>query len=158
MLPFICMSLGSAGGGWIADIVCRRFGRWWGRCGVAAFGMMGAGLLMAAGSQVSSAAAATVILAMGAGSLYIAQSAYFALSADMGKGSAGSLSGFMNMGAQMGGALTAMTTPAIAASFGWTAAFLTSATFCVLGGALWLAINPNHSLSPCQQPPEIPNC
>jgi ACS family glucarate transporter-like MFS transporter len=158
MVPFVCMSLGSAGGGWIADVVCRRFGRRWGRCGVAAGGMMGAGLLMAAASQVSSAAAATAILALGAGSLYIAQSAYFALSADMGKGSAGSLSGFMNMGAQMGGALTAMTTPAIAAAFGWTAAFLTSATFCVVGGALWLAINPNHTLSPCQQPPQIPNC
>ena len=53
MLPFIAMSLGSAAGGWIADAVCRRFGRWWGRCGVAAFGMVGAGVFMAAGSQVS---------------------------------------------------------------------------------------------------------
>ncbi len=153
MVPFVCMSLGSAGGGWIADVVCRRFGRRWGRCGVAAGGMMGAGLLMAAASQVSSAAAATAILALGAGSLYIAQSAYFALSADMGKGSAGSLSGFMNMGAQAGSALTAVTTPAIAAHFSWTVSFLTSAAFCVIGGALWLLINPNCSLTPNEPRP-----
>ena len=148
MLPFIAMSLGSAAGGWIADIVCRRFGRWWGRCGVAAFGMMIAGGFMAAGSQVSTAAAASAVLAAGAGSLYLAQSAYWALSADLGKGSSGSLSGFINMAAQAGGALTAVTTPAIAAHYGWTASFLTSAAFCVIGGALWLVVNPNRPLTP----------
>lgn len=148
MLPFVCMSAGSAGGGWLADLVCRRFGRRWGRCGVASCGMIGAGILIAFGSQTSSTAAATVMLALGAGSHYIAQSAYFALSADWGKGSAGSLSGFMNMGAQMGSAMTAMTTPAIAAHYGWTTAFLTAAAFCIVSGALWLFINPNQSLSP----------
>ncbi len=148
MLPFIAMAVGSALGGWIADAVCRRLGRRWGRCGVAAFGMVGAGAFMAAGSQLSTAAAASAILALGAGSLYLAQSSYFALSADFGKGSAGSLSGFMNMGAQAGGAVTAVTTPAIAAHFGWTVSFLTSAAFCAVGGILWLFINPNCSLPP----------
>ena len=110
--------------------------------------MVGAGAFMAAGSQVSTAAAASAILALGAGSLYLAQSSYFALSADFGKGSAGTLSGFMNMGAQAGSAVTAVTTPAIAAHFGWTASFLTSAAFCAVGGILWLFINPNCSLAP----------
>ena len=156
MLPFIAMALGSATGGWIADVVCRRFGRWWGRCGVAALGMVGAGLFMAAGSQVSTAAAASVILAAGAGSLYLAQSAYWALSADFGKGSSGTLSGFINMAAQAGGAVTAITTPAIAAHYSWTASFLTSAAFCVLGGALWLMVNPNRSLTPaCKRSADV---
>jgi MFS transporter, ACS family, glucarate transporter len=146
MLPFIAMSLGSAFGGWLADSVCRRFGRWWGRCGVAAFGMIGAGLFVGVGSQVSTAGMATVILASGAGSLYLAQSAYFALSADLGQGSSGSLSGFVNMAAQAGAAVTAITTPAIAARYGWTASFLTAAAFCVLGGLLWLTVNPNRPL------------
>jgi ACS family glucarate transporter-like MFS transporter len=112
--------------------------------------MMGAGIFMAAGSQVSTAAAASAVLAAGAGSLYLAQSAYWALSADLGEGSSGSLSGFMNMGAQAGGALTAVSTPAIAAHYGWTASFLTAAAFCALGGILWLAVNPNRSLAPLQ--------
>jgi ACS family glucarate transporter-like MFS transporter len=154
MLPFIAMTAGSIGGGWIADIVCRRFGRWWGRIGVSSIGMVGAGVFMAAGSHLSTGAATSVILAMGVGSIYLAQSAYFALSADFGKGSAGSLSGFMNMLCQMGAAITSMTTPAIAAHYGWTAAFLTSAVFCVLGGVLWLFINPDASLTP-SEPAEI---
>ncbi len=143
MLPFLLMSLGSASGGWIADRVCRRLGRKWGRCGVAATGMIASGAFMAAGSHLASVAATSVILALGAGSLYIAQSSYFALSADFGKGSSGSLSGFMNMGAQAGSAVTAITTQAIAAHYGWTSAYLTSAAFCVAGGVLWLLINPD---------------
>jgi ACS family glucarate transporter-like MFS transporter len=146
MLPFMAMSLGSVVGGAIADGVCRRFGRWWGRCGVAALGLVGASLFLVAALRVSTAAAACVILAAGAGSLYLAQSAYWALSADFGKGSAGSLSGLMNMGAQLGIAVTAITTPLIAAHYGWTASFLTAAAFCVFGGALLLVINPNRSL------------
>jgi ACS family glucarate transporter-like MFS transporter len=148
MLPFIAMSLGSAFGGWLADVVCRHCGRWWGRCGVAAFGMIGAGICMAAGSHIASAALASALLAAGAGCLYIAQSAYWALSADLGKGSSGTLSGFINMAAQLGSAVTAITTPLIAAQYSWTASFLTSAAFCVAGGALWLVVNPNRSLSP----------
>ena len=84
MLPFLAMSIGSAVGGWIADIVSRHFGRRWGRCGVAAFGMVGAGIFIAAALRVSTAPAASIILAAGAGSLYLAQSAYWALSADIG--------------------------------------------------------------------------
>lgn len=147
MLPFLAMSLGSAIGGWIADIISRRFGRGWGRCGVAGIGMVGAGMFIAAALHVSTAAAASAILALGAGSLYFAQSAYWALSADYGKGSAGSLSGFMNMVGQGGGAVAAITTPLIAAHFGWTISFLTAAGLCVIGAALWLVINPNRTLT-----------
>ena len=148
MLPFIAMAVGAVFGGWLADVVCRHYGRWWGRCGVAACGLMGAGICMASGSNISSAAVASTVLAAGAGSLYISQSAYWALSADLGKGSSGTLSGFMNMVGIAGNALTAITTPAIAAHYGWTASFLTSAAFCVIGGTLWLVINPNRSLAP----------
>jgi ACS family glucarate transporter-like MFS transporter len=152
-LPFLAMALGSAGGGWLADVVCKRFGRWWGRCGVAALGMVGASLLLALALHVSTAAAASVILAAGAGSLYLATSAYWALSADFGKGSAGSLSGLMNMGAQTGVSVAAISTPLIAAHYGWPASFLTGATLCLLGAALWLVINPNCNLTPSEPRP-----
>ena len=114
---------------------------------MAAIGMVGAAIFFAAALRVSTAAAASIILAAGAGSLYLAQSAYWALSADYGKGSAGSLSGFMNMVGQAGGAVAAITTPLIAAHFGWTISFMTAAGLCVIGAALWLVINPNRTLT-----------
>jgi MFS transporter, ACS family, glucarate transporter len=109
-----------------------------------------AGVFIAVALRASTATAASVILAAGAGSLYISQSAYWALSADFGKGSAGSLSGFMNMGAQAGGSVAALITPLIAMHFGWTAAFLTAAALCITGAALWLAVDPDCSLTPAE--------
>jgi len=148
MLPFVAMSVGSGVGGGIADAICRRFGRWWGRCGLAAFGLGGAAIFVALGAQAGSPLTASIILAGGAGSVYLSQSAYWALSADLGGRSSGSLSGFINMGAQVGSVVTAIVTPALARHFGWTSPFLAAATLCALGGAAWLTVNPDKSLHP----------
>ena len=68
------------------------------------------------------------------------------MSADVGGAFSGSVSGFMNMGAQLGGAVTASLTPAIASRYVWTASFLVAAGLSVLGSLAWLAVNPNRSL------------
>src|SRR5262249_6227973 len=138
MLPFIAMSVCSAFGGLASDIVSRRWGRKWGRCGVAAFGLGLASVFVAFGSTVHSPAAASVVLAGGAGALYLSQSSYWALSADLGQGSAGAVSGMMNMGAQTGSAVTAALTPVIASRVGWTSSFLIAAGFCAVGAVIWL--------------------
>jgi ACS family glucarate transporter-like MFS transporter len=147
MLPFIAMSVCSGLGGLISDAVCRRSGRRWGRCGVAAAGLGLAAVFVGFGSRANSAATASVILAGGAGALYIAQSAYWALSADLGGRSAGALSGFMNMGAQSASAVSATLTPWVAERFGWTASFYIAAGMCALGALAWLFVNPDRSLA-----------
>ena len=62
---------------------------------------------------------AAVVLACGAGVLYIAQSGYWAVAADISGEYVGVVSGMMNMGGQIGGACTASLTPLLAAHFGW---------------------------------------
>ena len=52
----------------------------------------------------------------------------------------------MNMGGQIGGAITAILTPMIAQSFGWTASFITAALLCLMGSILWLFVNPSVRL------------
>jgi ACS family glucarate transporter-like MFS transporter len=69
------------------------------------------------------------------------------VSADIGGKSAGSVSGFMNMGGQIGGAVTASLTPAIANSFGWTTSFLVTAGLCALGSVAWLVVHPEGKTS-----------
>jgi ACS family glucarate transporter-like MFS transporter len=140
MLPFIAMSIGSVLGGVLSDQVTKRFGKRMGRCGVAVVGIGLCAIFIAIGTQAASAEIASVILAGGAGALYLAQSSFWSVSAELGGNSAGSVSGFMNMGAQIGGAVTASLTPAIAAQFGWTAAFLVAAVLCVLGSLAWVGI------------------
>jgi ACS family glucarate transporter-like MFS transporter len=118
-----------------------------GRCGVAAFGMTAAGIFIAFGSQVHSARLASVVLAGGAGALYLSQSSFWSLTADIAGGSAGSVSGFMNTGAQIGGAVTGSLTPWIAVRYGWTASFLVAAALCLLGAVSWVAVDPRNTLT-----------
>jgi 4-hydroxy-tetrahydrodipicolinate synthase len=85
-----------------------------GRCGVAIFGLMLAAVFLAVATQVESARVASIVLAGGAGAIYLAQSAFWAVTADIADRSAGTVSGLMNMGGQIGGAVTASLTPWIA--------------------------------------------
>jgi ACS family glucarate transporter-like MFS transporter len=144
MLPFIAMALGSPLGGWISDRLTKRRGKRIGRCWVAAVGIGLSAIFIALGTQVQSAQLATIILAGGAGALYLSQSSFWSISADIGGKSAGSVSGFMNMGGQFGGALTASLTPAIANHLGWNASFLVAAALCACGALAWLAVRPEE--------------
>lgn len=99
-------------------------------------------MFLAFGTQVATAKLACVVLAGGAGALYFSQSCYWSVSADIGKRSAGSVSGVMNMGGQIGGAITATLTPLIANHFGWTASFLVAAGLSAAGAVAWLFVKP----------------
>ncbi len=147
MLPFIAMATASSVGGWIADKLTRRYGKRVGRCGLALFGLALAGVFLALATQVESARVASIVLAGGAGALYLSQSAFWAVTADVAGSSAGTASGLMNMGGQIGGAVTASLTPLIADQFGWTASFLTAAALCVIGALAWIPVNPDKPIA-----------
>jgi MFS transporter, ACS family, glucarate transporter len=145
-LPFLAMALGCAVGGLVADFLTKRAGRRAGRCGVAVVGLGLTGIFLACGSIVDNAPLASVILAGGAGALYLSQSSFWAITADIGGPFSGSVSGFMNMGGQLGGAVTASLTPFIAVHFGWTTSFLVAAALAFLSSAAWLIVDPDRPL------------
>jgi ACS family glucarate transporter-like MFS transporter len=151
MLPFLAMLVCCLLGGTLNDRLTKAFGPRLGRCGLAAFAMAVAGIFIAFGSQVHSSQLASVVLAGGAGALYLSQSSFWSLTADIAGGSAGSVSGFMNMGGQIGGAVTGSLTPWIALRYGWTASFLVAAALCLLGAVSWLAVNPLKTLTDQQE-------
>jgi ACS family glucarate transporter-like MFS transporter len=147
MLPFLAMLVCCLVGGSINDRLTKSRGPRVGRCVLAAFSMGLAAAFIAFGSQVQGVRLASVVLAGGAGALYLSQSSFWSVTADIAGGSAGSVSGFMNMGGQIGGALTGSLTPWIAAQYGWTASFLVAAALCLFGGLCWLAVDPSRSLT-----------
>src|SRR5260370_25848032 len=91
----------------------------------------------------------SVVLAGGGGALCLAQRAFWSVSSGIAGHSAGSVSGVMNMGNQIGGAVTASLTPVIAKHFGWGASFVVAAALCVVGSLLWLGVDPAKELA-CQ--------
>jgi ACS family glucarate transporter-like MFS transporter len=130
-----------------SDRLTRRYGPRLGRCVLASVVILGTAFFLAFGSKVENARLASVVLAGGAGSLYLAQSSFWSITADIAGRSSGSVSGLMNMGGQIGGAITAQLTPWIAERFGWTASFMVAAALCVLGAGMWLLVDPQRSLA-----------
>jgi ACS family glucarate transporter-like MFS transporter len=146
MLPFLAMAACCLIGGSISDVLTKRQGPRVGRCMVAACSIALAGIFLVLGSEASSARLASVVLAGGAGALYLSQSSFWSVTADLAGSSSGTVSGFMNMGAQIGGAVTASLTPWIAGRFGWTASFLVAAALCCVGTAAWIFVDPRQRL------------
>jgi MFS transporter, ACS family, glucarate transporter len=146
MLPFLCMTIFSLAGGWCSDRLTRRFGLRTGRCYLASLSMLFTAAFLVFGSQVGSRTLAGIILAGGAGALYMSQSSFWSVSIDIAGASSGVFSSFVNMGGQFGGALTASLTPWIAEHFGWTSSFAAAAAMAVLGSLCWLVVHPERAL------------
>lgn len=146
MLPFLCMTFGCLLGGVINDRVSARYGLYWGRSGLGVVSFILTGIFLASGSMVDNAPLAVLILAGGAGAIYPSQSSFWSVTADIAGPHSGVVSGFMNMGCQIGGALTSTLTPMIAAQFGWTAAFIAGSAVVLAGVLAWVIVDPNRLL------------
>jgi ACS family glucarate transporter-like MFS transporter len=145
-LPPVAIVVCSLCGGAISDALSKAYGKRIGRCGLAGFALVLAAAILVLGSHVASAPLASIVLSGGVGALYLAQSSYWSVIADIAGNNAGVASGFMNMGGQLGGALTASVTPVIARHYGWTSSFLVAAIFSGVGGFVWLLVEPSRLL------------
>jgi ACS family glucarate transporter-like MFS transporter len=148
MIPFIAMTVCCLAGGLISDALSKKLGLRRGRCGIAVVSFLLTAIFLVIGSHVRGPYAASIILAGGAGALYLSQSSFWAVSADIAGARSGVISGVMNMGCQIGGAVTASLTPYIAGRIGWSAAFVFAAVLAAVGGALWLLVDPSRPLAP----------
>ena len=146
MFPFLAMTAFCVAGGMLGDWIASHHGLRAGRCGPGFFSLLAAAGLLILGSRVSSAPFAAMTLAAGAGALYISQSSYWSVTADIAGQHAGVVSAVMNMGAQIGGAVTASLTPWIAQHFGWTSSFLAAALLGFAGAIAWLGVDPETTL------------
>jgi len=146
MLPFLLMTVCCLAGGVLSDRLTKRHGLRVGRCGLAAVAMLIAALSLVTGSQVSSPRLAGFILAAGAGTLYLSQSSFWSVSVDIAGRSSGVFSSMVNMGGQIGGALTASLTPWIAQRYGWTTSFAVSGVLALIGAICWLTVHPEQPI------------
>jgi ACS family glucarate transporter-like MFS transporter len=147
MLPFLSMTIGCLAGGVISDRITKTYGLRVGRCGLASVAFFFTSIFLVLGSRVQSPQLAGVILAGGAGALYVSQSSFWSVSADIAGRSSGVFSSMVNMGAQVGGAVTASLTPWVAQRFGWTTSFAIAAALAVVGAVLWMTVHPERPLS-----------
>jgi MFS transporter, ACS family, glucarate transporter len=147
------MTLGSLSGGVASDWLAHHYSARIGRCWLPAVAQAFTAVLLVVGSHVARAQTASLVLACGAGALYVSQSCFWSVTADFAGEHAGVASGMMNMGAQVGGAVTASLTPLIALHFGWNASFLTAALLAAGGTIAWLTVDPDKRLAALEESP-----
>jgi ACS family glucarate transporter-like MFS transporter len=147
MFPFIAMTLGSLTGGVVSDWLSRTAGSRIGRCFLPACALGSTAVLLLAGSQSHSAQTASLILACGAGALYLSQSCYWSVATDIAGKQAAVVAAVVNMGGQLGGAVTASLTPLIAMHLGWNVSFFAAAALAALGAIAWLTVDPHTRLA-----------
>jgi len=147
-LPFIAMAITSPLGGAISDKLVARYGQRVGRCVMPLIGLVLTAIFLVLGARSAQPRIAGIVLAGGAGALYLSQSSFWAVTAAISRGSSGTVSGFMNTGNQLGGMLTAQLTPIIALRWNWSAPFFVAAAFAVVAAASWLFIDPTRTLEP----------
>jgi ACS family glucarate transporter-like MFS transporter len=146
MLPFLSMTICCLAGGAISDKLTDLYGLRVGRAGLASVALLATACFLVIGSKVHSPQLAGVILAGGAGALYLSQSSFWSVSIDIAGRSSGVFSSMVNMGGQIGGAVTASLTPWIAQRFGWTTSFALAAVLAVIGALCWLTVHPERPL------------
>jgi MFS transporter, ACS family, glucarate transporter len=146
MLPFIAMTVCCLLGGMLNDWAVKRYGLRVGRCALAFGSLALTAFFLVFGSRMESAQSASIVLAASVGALYLSQSSYWSVTADIAGVHSGVVSGLMNMGGQLGGFITAQLTPIIANRFGWTASFFVAAGLGVLGALTWLVVDPTRTL------------
>lgn len=151
MIPFLSMTVCCLVGGVISDWLSRIKSLYVGRCVFASVALLLSAAFLVLGSWANDTLLASIILGGGAGALYLAQSSYWAVTADLAGAHAGVVSGVMNMGSQIAGAITASLTPWIAAQFGWTMAFYVAALLAVVGALAWLAVDPGRHFLPKEE-------
>jgi MFS transporter, ACS family, glucarate transporter len=146
MLPFLSMTVFCLVGGILSDRITNRYGLRMGRCGLASVALLLTAVFLVMGSQAHSPQLAGIILAGGAGALYLSQSSFWSVSVDIAGRNSGVFSSMVNMGGQIGGALTASLTPWIAQRFGWTTSFGIAAALAVAGAVCWMTVHPERPL------------
>lgn len=143
--PFLAILVFCPLGGWITDRAALRWGVKRGRLLVGMTGMLLAGAAIALGSFAASPAVAIIALSLGAGWLYFTVGAYWTSATDLSKAHTGTLSGIMNTGANLGGAISPSLTPWIADYWGWPAALGAAALVAIAGGVMWLKVDPEQA-------------
>jgi MFS family permease len=134
-------------GGLWTDRWSRKYGLRIGRCGVAAISLIVSGTVLAAAALTNSSITAALLMAVAAGVADLSISAAWAMCLDIGRESAGTVTGCMNTFANIGGTIAPVAMGyAVQLQGSWSIPILVTAVIYVLGGLIALLIDPNTPL------------
>jgi ACS family glucarate transporter-like MFS transporter len=145
-LPWIVAAVFTTFGGWLCDRLSAKMGRTLGRRLVGSLGMVVAGGLLMSGAMAQSPYVAVAALCLCVGFVEFTEGAFWASAIDVAGAHAGMAGGILNMGSNIGGAVSTALVPVLVRSLGWNHALQSGTAVAVVGGALWLWIRSEEPL------------
>ncbi|HEY1800911.1 MAG TPA: MFS transporter [Terriglobales bacterium] len=145
-LPGIFSILSIPLGGVVSDkLSSGKMGLRWGRGIIGIMGLFFAGLFLILGAGTNNAKAAVVYLALATACVLSVEGPAWATMIEIAGTRSGMAGGVMNCGSNIGGAISPLLTPILAARIGWKNALYVAAVLSMIGAALWAGIVPNSS-------------
>ena len=141
-MPWLLSIVSIPLGGTVSDLLVRRIGPTWGRRLVPMAGLIGGSVFIAVGARTADPYVAAVCLALATALVLSVEGPFWATMTGLARGRSGTAGGVMNMGSNLGGFVSPVLTPVLAAAIGWENALHVAAALSVVGGLLWLGIDP----------------
>lgn len=145
--PFLTSAIASPVGGWLSDFLCRRYGKRVGRGGLASAGMIVTGVFIFLGAGTPDPYLCVAFMSVSIGTLFLTVAAFWATTIDLACEYAGTVSGFMNMGGNLGGAISPTLTPYLAQRYDWEVALTVLGTMSLVGALYWLGVHPDRAIN-----------
>jgi ACS family glucarate transporter-like MFS transporter len=146
-LPWLVAAALAPVGGVVCDRLSVRTTRLSGARWVIMLGYGGSGILLFAAAEAASRTTAVAALCVSVGSLYFAESAFWAAAAYLAGEHAGAVSGVMNTAGIVGGIASTLLVPILVQHFGWLAALSSGAAMALLCTGLWWILGHQAALS-----------
>lgn len=146
-LPFVVGACGNLLGGVASDGLVRKLGLEAGRRTAGVIGLGSAALFMTAAILVTGRGAAVVFLSLVYGGITFQQPSVFAACLDIGRRSAGTVTGFMNTAAQAGGWVSTVSFGYLVERLGsYSLPLIPMVVLLATGALLWLRFDPGRQL------------
>jgi ACS family glucarate transporter-like MFS transporter len=149
-LPFVLGAFGMLTGGFLSDVLSRRYGLRFGRRVVGTTGLALGALFLFGTALTGDKVTAAIFLCLGYFAMDCSMPASWAMTLDLGRRSAGSIAGAMNMAGQFGSFLSSLAFGYLVEALGgnYSHALLPLATMGLVSAVLFSRIDPTQPLVP----------
>lgn len=137
----LAMGAGMAVGGYATDVACRFFGLTSGRRGIILVGMGFAALFGIVAVMFETKFEVALFMSLSMGALGMCEGVFWTTATDLGGRARGFAGAFMNTGGNIGGLISPVFTPWLAARIGWPGSIAFACAVSAIGGAIWFAIH-----------------
>lgn len=151
-LPYFVAAAANGAGGLLSHVLVDRVGLLWGRRSLGAMGLGIASVCAFAVMFAHRPLAVLILLSLSYGGITFQQPIMFAVCLDIGGEYAGAVVGIMNTVAQVGSLASSLLFGYLVDRYGnYDLPFIPMAVLLLIGGYLWLKVNPRRRLIPVRQ-------